>query len=278
MRTLTLLSALILATACNGGANADGRYHPRGFSDPSVHGAELRMGVQSCTACHGADLTGSGTSTVSCDTCHADGWRSNCTYCHGGDETDLGAPPRGLDDTADPATLAFKAHSAHGRGDKHMVFDCAECHVQPTDVLSEGHVFDDTPGKAEVDFGAGLSNVAAWDGNGGCSNLYCHGNGRTDTGTANASTANLACNSCHAGRSVGTAWLQMSGKHAKHLWEGIGCEVCHADTVNASDTLVDPARHVNGIADVRFNTNVITIDAGHCTGACHGEGHNNTRW
>ena len=59
------------------------------------------------------------------------------------------------------------------------------------------------------------------DEEGGCSNLYCHGDGRNN-GTYDASSGSVGCTSCHENQSSGRdGWERMSGEHEKHLREGI---------------------------------------------------------
>jgi len=44
--------------------------HPAGWSDGDMHGAAAQANLDSCKACHGADLRG-GTAGVSCFSCHS---------------------------------------------------------------------------------------------------------------------------------------------------------------------------------------------------------------
>jgi predicted CxxxxCH...CXXCH cytochrome family protein len=150
-----------------------------------VHGLYLRQGWLDCRLCHGADLTGSD-SIPSCDTCHTPAdppaWRTDCVFCHGGVEDLSGAPPKNLDGTLTVAESMFAPHYDHINTAMTEPFDCVECHVKATDVLSQGHVFDDTPGMAEVDLGGGLSPQGTYASGDGCQSLYCHGNGQGDNG------------------------------------------------------------------------------------------------
>lgn len=252
------------------------RHHPDGFADPTVHGPELKLGRQDCRTCHGENLTGG--SGPSCDSCHSGGtaWRTQCTFCHGGTETETGAPPRDLDGELDPMRISFRAHTPHVSERNHAPFDCVQCHLKPSDVLSARHVFDDTPGQAEVDFSGGLSAGGVYNGSGSCSNLYCHGNGRT-AGSYDHLFARPDCGTCHGSISNGGSGL--SDPHEDHLEEGVTCDQCHSATATARGTaILDPGRHVNGTIDVVLASGTLTRENGTCTGSCHGEEHGGRLW
>jgi hypothetical protein len=256
-------------------------YHPEGFADPAMHGHDAKYQVQACTDCHGADLTGAG-EALSCDTCHAAGWRSDCTFCHGDPTEGTGAPPVHISGEDDGVDASFIPHLAHvQQSEIKRALDCAECHVKPADVLTAGHLFvgDDSPGVAEVSFALGLSDAATWNGNGGCSNLYCHGNGRGDNGTIQHTGAVSTCHDCHPdASSTDDAWDRMSGEHKKHLEEpGVACVDCHADTTNAAQEITGLALHINGQPDVALRQGMSRTYE-RCSGNCHGEGHNNRAW
>ncbi|MFT4622665.1 MAG: hypothetical protein ACI8PZ_001321 [Myxococcota bacterium] len=252
-------------------------YHPDGFEDASVHGQEAKLQVQACGDCHGADLTGG--AGPSCDSCHTAGWRTNCTFCHGGDFDETGAPPRhisGIDDGLDATFVPHLAHTVDT--DLHLAFPCETCHIRPTDVLSTGHLFvaDATKGRTEVTFG-GLGVGAAWDGNGGCSNLYCHGTGRAPGSMDHLGTVST-CHDCHPDlTSSDDAWGRMSGDHEDHLDEDFRCEDCHGATTADSTSILDPAVHVDGTVNVLMPDG-ITFNGTTCTGACHREGHGGRTW
>jgi predicted CxxxxCH...CXXCH cytochrome family protein len=254
--------------------NVTGLYHPDGWADAAAHGMGAKCQADTCTACHGEDLTG-GSTGVGCDDCHAEGWRTNCTFCHGGGDNTTGAPPVDIDNLS--TGLSFPEHTAHVEQTIHAAWDCTQCHTKPTDVLSVGHflVGDGTPCEAEVNFAAGLSSAGRYDGAGGCSNLYCHGNGRGSTSTGSvASGANLDCNGCHDASDQGD---HLSGEHHKHIEEGLGCNECHSATVSNNTTISNPANHVDGEKDVVLPSGM-SRSGGECTGTCHGERHDGRNW
>lgn len=247
-------------------------YHPEGWVEPEVHGLAAKLQTEDCRPCHGDDLRG-GTSAVSCDTCHMAGWRTKCTRCHGGMDNDTGAPP---DDLNPDEPGVFQGHAAHVTDQNHEAWDCDTCHKMPKDVLSAGHMFDDTPARAEVDMSQGrLSPEGTYDpATSTCADVYCHGNGRTK-GTIEASAEPRECDGCHG--NVGNT-TGLSGEHRKHLREGVDCWECHGSVVDASNDIVDPLLHVDGLKEILFDNPNVTRAQGACSGTCHGERHRSERW
>ena len=258
----------------------DQRYHPAGYDDPDMHSVEAKLGISLCTECHGDDLTGADGAN-SCDQCHTEGWRTNCTFCHGGDQNNTGAPPRDLDGSE--ADAAFGAHSTHVAGVSHMEYECSECHIQPEKALSEGHMFDSSPGISEVVFNSDMNPSATWS-NGSCWNLYCHSNALGELGSSN-STDEVECGDCHAAPDDGpSAWSRMSRGHGDHLREDLTCSECHESTINESGELTNPSLHVNGTVDVSISsltyTEALPDDPveSTCEGVCHNEEHDVFLW
>lgn len=256
-------------------------FHAGGYEDPAIHGLEAKLQQLDCQQCHGQNLAG-GDAGVSCNTCHTPGWKEDCTFCHGGTDTAGGAPPRDIDNETNAAQLSFAAHTAHVTATITTPLDCTQCHVKPADALSMGHWFDDTAGVAEVVFTGGLSANGTYNGNGSCSNLYCHGNGRTDNGSVTVADGPMQCDSCHPDINSGsTAWGTMSGEHRKHLRQNITCSDCHKAVVNAGgDAIVDTMLHLNGSKEIELADATITTNNNGltCDGSCHGDNHNNENW
>ncbi len=263
---------------CNGTVDTSttGGHHPPGFDDPAVHGPEATCQTETCTECHGDDLSG-GTSGVSCDSCHASGWRTDCVYCHGGTDNTTGAPPSNF---LGSASALFPEHTSHVEENNHIAWDdCTQCHTRPTDVLSPGHflVGDTTGCVAELDFAAGLSRAGTYGGSGSCTNLYCHSNGQSSTSvntTAARTGTTYGCDGCHGAAS--NEWRGLSGEHEKHEGEA-NCVDCHSATISGNTTISNVANHVDGEKDVAMPSG-ITWSGGRCTGTCHGETHNNESW
>jgi predicted CxxxxCH...CXXCH cytochrome family protein len=266
--------------ACDGGATPTGGgegVHPDGWAAPDVHGLATKLQTfADCRACHGEELEGTELSAgIGCDDCHAAGWQTTCTFCHGGELDPTGAPPEDIDDAT--GEISFPAHPKHVGETIHAAWDCTECHAKPTSALTPGHLFDDdSPAAAEVVFDGGLSAGGAYDGNGGCSNLYCHGDGRRN-GAVTAS-ATRTCHLCHPDRTSGEGALEgMSGDHEDHVDEGVACAECHPDVVSLQDTIVAPERHVDGAVAVRLPQGMTQVGST-CTGTCHGEAHDGRNW
>jgi predicted CxxxxCH...CXXCH cytochrome family protein len=276
-----------------------GAAHPVGWSNPTSHGVALLDATQDCTACHGADLTG-GSSGISCDSCHAGGaaWRTDCTFCHGGSDNTTGAPPVDLHDDTARSARAVGAHTEHVTRTDHPAYSCSECHRTPTDVLSAGHLFDATPGQAELVFnslGAGntLSDAASATlgaAQTSCGNLYCHGDRQLDNGSVASFTSTIStCDACHPYLNSSEAlWRdRMSGKHEKHLKVTDGgrvqCWECHGAVVthDASSTIADPDLHVDGARSVQLVSGTSSVNAQGartCSSVdCHGKDHGPTK-
>ena len=249
-------------------SDTDPLYHPIGYSTASNHGPDAKLATEDCTACHGADLAG-GSVEVSCDGCHDVGWRTNCIFCHGGTDNNTGAPPRDLSGATAEADLVFRAHTGHVEGTLHDGFDCGECHERPESATGDGHMFDGTPGVAEVLLGGGLDAAGTYDGAGSCSNSYCHENGTGDNGTWSHTQGAPGCGDCHPGPDSGlSAWQQMSTPHDYHLdVAGSVCSDCHGDTVAADGSIVGRTLHVNGTREVPIAA--LDHENGTCNGSCH---------
>ncbi len=269
-RLVACLFVPLALSACPAAEN----HHPGGYGAADVHPIDAKMATEDCRDCHGAQLDG-GTSEVSCDTCHIAGWREDCTYCHGGTETDSGAPPRDIDGNVDPDTGSYWPHTTHTTETDGPAYACDQCHVLHTSVTDEGHLFDGTPGVAVVYFWGGLSPDASWSGD-GCTNAYCHGNGRTN-GDQILDVSEVPCGECHAVGSDSVAAIGgLGGEHREHAQHNVSCEECHQDTSDGTD-IIDPAAHVDGEPTLQMPYGV-TRDNGRCTGSCHNENHNNAGW
>ena len=260
-------------------------YHPEGWEDATAHGPAAKYQEDDCLVCHGEDLTG-GSTGISCDSCHEEGWRENCSFCHGGTDNATGAPPRDISGETETDLLSFRTHTAHVTTRWHEAYDCEQCHNKPTDILSSGHLFvgDTTPGVSEVQFSAGLSASGNYEGSGSCANLYCHGNGQGNNGEADHTMEPVTCTSCHPDQgSDDDDWDRMSGEHEDHLEEGAHCSDCHSATVDTYQNILDPSKHVNGTVDIQTPSG-LTWDSNRktCNGECHigheDEDHENEDW
>ncbi len=260
----------------------DGRHHPVGWAASTEHGPAALFVQEDCRGCHGTNLEGA--SAVGCDSCHPTGWRENCTFCHGGTDNTSGAPPQDITGAVVADDLIFKSHTKHVDSTVvTMPFNCTQCHgaTIPTNAMDDGHWFDDTPGRAEVDFSAGISNLGQYDyANGRCTNMWCHGNGRASNGVANYSDGPKGCTGCHPGpTSSATQISTMSGDHRRHvIGEAARCSECHSNVVAANNTITNPALHINKNAENQFAGTNMTYNGTTCNGTCHNDTHNGDTW
>ncbi|MCA9490842.1 MAG: CxxxxCH/CxxCH domain-containing protein, partial [Myxococcales bacterium] len=256
--------------------------HVPGYDDPLLHGQDALFLTLDCATagCHGTDLQG-GASGQGCDSCHTANWSQDCTYCHGGRLGDTeGLPPEDLDNTTNQNQITHKAHPEHADGDDHVAYGCEQCHgavsLNYVDAKSDaGHWVDGTPGRAEVVFSAGLSPQGTYSfATSTCSNLYCHGNGRTNGSVTDSATAGT-CNDCHPQN-------RLSGEHGRHLSVNSPCSDCHYSVVRNGQNVQFPELHVDGTTDVLMapstgiNWNGSTCSGGRCHGVEHS--HNGDRW
>ena len=245
--------------------------HPTGWAQASAHGAAANnSGLTACQTCHGADLRG-GMSAVSCTSCHAD-WETRCTFCHGGVDDQSGAPPAGVDGELARSTVAVGAHTLHlGATTIHAAWTCERCHVTPTSALSPGHI--DGDGRAEVRFDALNPTGTYAAATATCAASHCHGNGRTDAGTATWTTDPvITCASCHNDATTPSTSFTMSGQHRLHVkTRGIACQECHSTVVNATNAIIGLPLHIDGTIQVSLRQpGTWTASTKRCDPACHG--------
>ncbi len=239
------------------------RYHPADYASPTVHGPDTYRSRPDCRPCHGAALEGTA-SVVGCDACHPAGWRTDCVFCHGGALEPSGAPPLDLLGGTATTSLGVGAHTEHVSRTTHAAFACTECHAPVVDVTTPEHLFDATPGRAEVVFVNGRSPAGQYA-EGACSAVYCHGTGLTAGSVASFVPASpLDCQSCHP---TGT----QSAGHGRHA--AYPCSTCHLDVVADDQTVLAPDLHVDGVVEVRMSTGTYLADTRTCAGsACHPAG------
>ncbi|QQR91779.1 MAG: CxxxxCH/CxxCH domain-containing protein [Myxococcales bacterium] len=233
-----------LWTRVDGTQNACGTCH--GNPPPAPHPAS-----SDCGLCHSSMQAG--TNTFLDPSRHIDGVLdlgdgSECVTCHGSDLNS--APPLDLDGNTDRSFASVGAHRQHfGGSDWHRTLSCSNCHTVPSTVDSPGHIDGDNV--AEVPFDelnpSGSVNFA----NATCSNLYCHGNGKSSNGTVSwTSTEPMQCGSCHG-----------NPPPAPHP-QASDCGSCHPTMNPGSDTFRTPERHIDGVLDV--------TDGSTACDSCHG--------
>jgi predicted CxxxxCH...CXXCH cytochrome family protein len=247
-------------------------------------------GTQStCGSCHGSPPPPPHPADSNCATCHptmeegsltfrdparhidgvidvvdADA-TGGCTSCHGSPAS--AAPPRDLAGGTLPTDRGVGAHAVHlGASTSRRAIACASCHAVPLAIDAPGHLDGDD--RAELRFDA-LNPAAIYDATSAtCSNLYCHGTGRGNSGTAVWNRpGTLACGACHRIDGAG-----MSGDHRLHIAEeGLSCSACHAQVVDGNLGIVNANLHVNGVHEVRMGNGTYDPIARRCTNTgCHG--------
>jgi predicted CxxxxCH...CXXCH cytochrome family protein len=250
-------------------------------------------GTQStCGSCHGAPPPPPHPANTACATCHPTmeigsltfrdpashingkvdvvdaGATGGCTSCHGSGNS--AAPPKDLSGDTLPTAAGVGAHTAHlATSTWRRTMPCSSCHVVPLTRDAPGHIDGDN--KAELKFDTLNPAGAYTQATSTCTNLYCHSNGRGNTGTVSWVTpGKLGCTSCHT-----TNGVNMSGDHRLHINQGLKCSQCHADVVNAAMTIINASLHVNGLHEVKMANG--TFNAG--TRACSNVGcHGTERW
>lgn len=263
---------------------AESKYHPPGwtsFPAEESHGAQaLKNGISNCYDCHGAELAG-GISKVACADCHGNG-QDNCAACHGGLLDTTGAPPYALDGSIDDTALAVGAHFIHLNGSEiSNGVACVSCHIIPDHPWDTAH-FDysiyDGPGisdsVAEVIWGGIAGEAGTWDRTARtCSDTYCHGNfrnGYPDNTPIWTNTEQAECATCH---DDGSDIFHMNRDHIFHTLIDVGCESCHASTIDKDKNIIGPEFHIDGVSTVKFYPDSGSFSNGACSnpGGCHGD-------
>ncbi len=228
--------------------------HPVPFSGTSrSHTAYLRehnWDIGSCCVCHANTVSEDRLSlggSCSGGDCHSPSHKGpqDCNTCHGNSSGDFTnpvhwAPPEDLTgntETNHPGVGVHRTHLMGNTGAARPV-ECKVCHIVPKEWDAEGHIEDDSPGKAEVVFHypavKGESEPVYNAENNTCASVYCHGD-NSASWTAEGGWAD--CNSCHG--------MPPGGTHPQ--WASINqCYWCHGDVVDADGNIVEPGLHVNG--------------------------------
>jgi predicted CxxxxCH...CXXCH cytochrome family protein len=190
-----------------------------------------------------------------------------CTSCHGTPGNP--APPQALNGSWDTNHIAVGAHQKHLiANDISGGVPCYECHPIPTELLTHPNwsgqptavVFGP---RATLNQPTPAPAAAAWDrASGTCSNVYCHG--ATLSGLATRSApfwtkvdgSQRRCTSCHGFPPPGTAELP----HPTDT----NCASCHGVVAGPGQSIVNPARHADGVIDIGGPTSAA---AGHAPSA-----------
>jgi predicted CxxxxCH...CXXCH cytochrome family protein len=241
--------------------------HPKPWN---THGSAGNQ-ANACALCHGANFEGSAaTGAPACSSCHSRligvqlPVAGTCNSCHGN-------PPDGV--TTPNRAGSHVVHLALPE----LQNNCNACH-DGGGSGTPAHL-DKVFGNYTVAFLSGYSaqsgavrfNKAAET----CSNVKCHGGQTTPAWGGHIA----GCTSCHAS---GTAQYNSfnSGKHDKHINEGLACTDCH-DTVKlapghfsnlSSSTINQPAGNTlkNYLNYTKPSCSPASAPVGNQVGVCHG--------
>ncbi len=277
---LAIFSAAMLLISCSDlktnlpiATSATPQIHEQSWTDAAsagFHGKAIQSDnydMRPCQQCHGSDYKG-GTSGESCIKCHnKPGGPEYCATCHGSGLPP--APPTDLLGNTSNTARGVGAHQIHllgtGTYSSHIV-ECSGCHRQPGGVYDTDHI--NSTGRAAIVFqdplanqkSGGVTPVPSYNlGTLKCSNTFCHGSWRlrksdspnqfiyTDSVMLGASYAPLwnggatqkGCGTCHDFPPTGHSSSALSN-----------CYTCHGDVMNASGTISNKAKHINGKIDL----------------------------
>ncbi|MCK9425978.1 MAG: hypothetical protein M0Q21_08080 [Ignavibacteriaceae bacterium] len=240
-------------------------------SSPNFHGKFLKAtawNISACASCHSSSFTGGGTSpTCKTSGCHTSAQGpAACNTCHGDfNNPSQVSPPSDLDGNTSTISPGVGAHSSHLSAVANGIsLACSECHTVPTDVNAAGHLGSD--GKAELTFGAFANKLggSSYDlTTNNCANTYCHGNFEFKKSDASATSQNQYTADKMVGNKRAPKWNLLDGTETKcfschgksdadpspigHVSYTIDqCVWCHSTVVNASGTIIDKTKHING--------------------------------
>ena len=267
-------------TSCHGSAAIGG-------AQPTPSWTVVDGSQATCGSCHGVPPPAPHPTDTNCASCHptmeegsttfrdpashingvvdvvSSSATGGCTSCHGTDTS--AAPPKDLAGNTVPTARGVGAHTAHLKPSTwHRAMPCTSCHRVPQTSAAPGHLDGDNVAELVFD----TLNPAATYAAGTCSNLYCHSNGRGNTGTASWTTPGaLGCTSCHAINGTG-----MSGDHRRHIGEeNMRCSECHAAVVDANRNIINANLHVNGLHEVKMVRGTYNATTRQCSNTgCHG--------
>ena len=255
------------------------------------------------------DGLGAGDSKTCADTyCHSNGkdrtapyshpasiaWTANstCTSCHGtaGSGTSLSGP--------------HDVHTWNGSATG-TAYDCIQCHsltVADNNTIASAGVVNHVDGEADVlpkDFdNADGTFTPAAEGQGGCSNLYCHSTGQDEGANPQIITYHTpswsdtprdnVCTKCHGTSenpptvytygapdyANGGTGADNANSHPAHVGGSSSCANCHGPTTSDGVSIATPSIHLDGNRQVTiaaaFDANGATENYNSATKGCSG--------
>ncbi len=219
-----------------------------------------------CETCHSVPSPGGKYPAA-----HALSLKTDCVGCHSHDHQKSSFTANVTCSNCHGYPPTSGSHTPHL-----LVMGCALCHPVPDATDSSKHI------NKTVDFVQTINYTTATN---SCSNLYCHSDGTTLSGTFTPAVAplwgktTLGCTGCHGGTTTGPAYgngTPKANSHAAHVvGMGIGCAVCHSSVVNQAGKIISGSPHVNKIYDVSgttftlANTPSATVPAQCSNISCH---------
>lgn len=181
----------------------------------------------------------------------------DCSSCHG--TVGSPAPPKAVNGATSTTDIGVGAHSSHLLGSNIAgPVACNECHLSPTSLLTHPNIDAE---HASVVFGSvaklNLRGIEpSWvRSSATCANTYCHGSTLSGSETRPAPIwtkvdgTQRNCASCHGFPPV------------SHTTGG-ACDSCHGDVAGPAGTIKNPARHVDGVLDLRIPTAHSGVEGG----------------
>ncbi|MFH1218051.1 MAG: CxxxxCH/CxxCH domain-containing protein [Pseudomonadota bacterium] len=212
---------------------------------------------QSCTDCHD----------------HKTGFQPSCTLCHAMPPVDAAGL---VTDPSPTGSVTAGAHGLHAAASGYN-YSCMSCHqggmpdsaISGNNKIQIGFGVNPTGVLSSYDGQFGISAPFSYEGTGDtvvttggsltCSNVYCHSNGSSVSGSVmNSNTTPawngngpLSCAGCHPYPMSYGATDPRKDTHTRHAQAGYGnCALCHSATTVDGATISDRARHANLVYDV----------------------------
>ncbi len=201
--------------------------------------------------------------------CHSNGMGTYTMPTWGNAGTGACGTCHGVNAAAPPSSERHVKHVGSAAG---YQYACSTCHNDVVNT-SPNLAADPVPFK-DIKLHVNKLKDIAWDAtnadgtaytSAGCSNIYCHSRGRTNSNPYNTAdnapnitpswtgALDATCTGCHNGDRSAINKMN-TGSHSKHVVENdYDCAKCHNETVSNSRTIGNHANHVNKLVNVKFD-------------------------
>ncbi|MBU1097402.1 MAG: hypothetical protein KKB34_13040 [Bacteroidetes bacterium] len=252
--------------------------HKSGITSPSsanFHGKILQQqnwNLKECAVCHGANYGGGVTNSEkgNCLTCHTQSAGPEaCNTCHGdfADPTRI-APPTDLAGNSGTSAKGVGAHTSHiYEMEISEPLGCFDCHANNS-VQGEKYVYSHLGSlPADMALADGSYDANTFK----CSNTYCHGNfsfSKAESTNKWAYTADqmtggnfspqwnkvdgtqAACGTCHGSIDASGTLISALPNGHTGTFKITDCVLCHPAVVDKAGKIIDPVKHINGMANL----------------------------